>query len=42
MAPGDPIYRVAVWDWGAKVDEVCAECCATKPSADWPWLTNHK
>jgi hypothetical protein len=43
MAPGDPIYRFWGGDsWypinGSCTAEVCAECCATKPSADWPWI----
>jgi hypothetical protein len=45
MTPADPIYRVAVWDWGAKVEEFCAECCATKPKGSgsgWSWLTSHQ
>lgn len=47
VQPADPIYRLSLgstaWrgTFGGYIGEVCAECCATKPSARWPWI-NYK
>jgi hypothetical protein len=47
MAPADPIYRPSIGNttwrgiFGRMVAEVCAQCCATTPSARWPWI-NYK
>jgi hypothetical protein len=42
LEPDAPIYRVARWDFGAFVSEVCATCCATKPHPDNTWMKGHQ
>jgi hypothetical protein len=42
LEPDAPIYRVARWDFGAFVSEVCATCCATKPQPDHAWMKDHQ